>query len=204
MPVTAIPATLDGAARFNISNAQHAICACHAHGVDLEIMRQGLSGFDACFENTPGRMNIYRELPFTVIMDYVHNMDGWEKFCAFTDQMDVPGRRGLLLSLGLHRTDQEVADYTRLVKKHFDYFVCRYYSHREGREPHELPPLIRAILLEEGVQDDRITIVENPEDGVRTILELAQPGDLVVLMPATMEIDDMWQELISFEPRHLD
>jgi UDP-N-acetylmuramyl tripeptide synthase len=47
MPVSAIPATFDGAARFNISNAQHAICACLALGVELDAVRRALCSFDA-------------------------------------------------------------------------------------------------------------------------------------------------------------
>ncbi len=202
-PVAAIPATLNGTARFNISNAQHAICACYALGVDLESIRRGLSGFEACYENTPGRLNIYRELPFTIIMDYAHNMDGMEKFCAFTDQMDVPGRRILLLSRGGNRTDQEISEFTRLAKNHFDYFACRSYPNLHGREPDEVSALMKSALLEAGVTEDCITVVTNPEDGARQVLDMARPGDLVVLSPGTIEVDTMWQEIISFEPQDL-
>jgi UDP-N-acetylmuramyl tripeptide synthase len=201
MPVAAIPTTFGGAARFNISNAQHAVCACHALGVDLEVMRQALGSFEACYENTPGRLNIYREFPFTVIMDFAHNMDGMEKFCAFTDQMDVPGRRILLCSRGGDRTDQEIADFTRFVIGHFDHFACRSYIDLHGRAPGEVAALMKATLLEAGVTEERITMVENPEEGTRQVLSMARPGDLVVLSPGTKEIDMMWQEVISFEPQ---
>jgi len=201
-PVAAIPATLNGAARFNISNAQHAICACHALGLDLEVIRQGLGDFEACYENTPGRLNIYRELPFTVIMDYAHNMDGMEKFCAFTDQMDVPGRRILLCSRGGNRTNQEISEFTRLAMGHFDHFACRSYIELYGREPDEVSALMKSTLLEAGVTEDCITVVTNPEDGARQVLDMARPGDLVVLSPSTKEVETMWQELVSFKSQY--
>jgi UDP-N-acetylmuramyl tripeptide synthase len=202
IPVAAIPATLNGAARFNISNAQHAICACHALGVEFEVIRQGLATFEASFENTPGRLNIYQELPFTVIFDFAHNLDGMAKLCAFTDQMDVQGRRILLCNIGGNRTDQEIAQITRLARDHFDHFACRSYLKLHGREPGEVPALIRSALLEAGVTEDCITLVRNPEDGARQALGIARPGDLVVLSPQADEITTMWQEIVSFEPKY--
>ena len=204
IPVAAIPATLNGAARFNISNAQHAICACHALGVEYEVMRQGLATFEASFENTPGRLNIYQELPFTVILDFAHNLDGLEKLCAFTNQMDVPGRRILLCSRGGDRTDQEIAQFTRFAMDHFDHFACRSYVPLHGREPGEVAALMRSTLLEAGVTEDHITFVKNPKDGARQALDIARPGDLVVLSPRVDEIATMWQEIVSFEPKYMN
>ncbi len=146
MAVAAIPATLDGLARFNISNAQHAICACHALGVGFDVMRKALSTFEASFENTPGRLNIYRELPFTVVMDYAHNPDGMEKLCACLDQLDVPGRRILLYAGAGNRTDEEVAKFACSAVGHFDHFVCRSYPGLRGRQPGEIPALMNAAL----------------------------------------------------------
>ena len=203
IPVAAIPATLNGAARFNISNAQHAICACHALGVEYEVIRQGLATFEVSFENTPGRLNIYQELPFTVILDFAHNLDGLAKLCAFTDQMDVPGRRILLCSRGCNRTDQETAEFTRFAMDHFDHFACRSYGPLYDREPGEVATLMRSTLLEAGVTEDCITFVKNPENGARQALDIARPGDLVVLSPDGDEITTMWQEIVSFKPKYM-
>lgn len=203
IPVAAIPATLNGAARFNISNAQHAICACHALGVEFEVIRQGLKSFEASFENTPGRLNIYRELPFTVIMDYAHNPDGMGKLCDFIEKLDVPGRRILLYASSDNRTDHEIAQHTRSAMGHFDHFICRAYIGSCGRKPGEVPALMKATLLDAGVVEDRITLVTNPEDGARQILGMARPGDLVVLLASTIEMETMWQEIVSFKPKYM-
>ncbi len=60
MPVNQIPATFDGAARFNVSNAMHAIAACYFTGTNIDSIRSALSGFYAGGRFTPGRMNEYR------------------------------------------------------------------------------------------------------------------------------------------------
>lgn len=204
MPASAIPATLDGLARFNISNAQHAICACHALGVGFAVMRKALSTFDASFENTPGRLNIYRELPFLVVMDYAHNPDGMEKLCACIDQMDVPGRRILLYAVSGNRSDQEVANAARSAVGHFDHFFCRSYPGLRGRQPGEIPALMNTALLHAGVPSEQITLVSEAEQGALQALSLARAGDVVVLCPGSTEVDKMWQQIISFRPGNTD
>jgi cyanophycin synthetase len=201
IPVAAIPATLNGEARFNVSNAQHAICACYALGVELETIRRGLESFEASFENTPGRLNIYRELPFTVIMDYAHNPDGMEKLCDFIDKMNVPGRRMLLYASSGNRTDHEIAQHALSAIGHFDHYICRGYSKLRGRKPGEVPAMMKAALLDAGVAEECITLIASSEDGPRHILGMALPGDLVVLSPSTSEMDTMWQEIVSFKPK---
>ena len=204
MPVAAIPATLEGAARFNISNAQHAICACHALGVGLDIIRKGLSTFEASFKNTPGRLNVYRELPFTVIMDYVHNPDGMEKLCASIDQMDVRGRKILLYAASGDRTDKEVAEFACSPIGHFDHFFCRNYPGLRGRKPAEIPALMKAALLGAGVTEERITLVAEAEQGAVQALGSARSGDVVVLSTGAGGMDKMWQDIISFQPEYSD
>jgi cyanophycin synthetase len=200
MPVTDIPATMGGAAGFNINNAQHAVCACHALGVGIETIREGLAGFDASFENNPGRLNIHRGLPFTVIMDYAHNPDGMKKLGEFIERLDVPGRRILMYAVTGNRTNLEVTAFTRTPIGLFDHFVCRSYPQLRGREPGEIPALMKTALLEAGVPEERITVVKDPEDASRQALNLARPGDLVVLAVGAGEFERLWNKITCFEP----
>jgi cyanophycin synthetase len=67
------PATLEGKALHNVQNAMFAAAMAHAMGVKLEDIRQGLRTFDTTFFQAPGRMNVFDNLPFKVILDYGHN-----------------------------------------------------------------------------------------------------------------------------------
>jgi len=200
IPVSSIPATIDGTALFNVSNAQHALCASHALGLRLGAIRHGLSTFSASLEDNPGRLNIYRKLPFTVIMDYVHNLDSMQKLCEFIGQMDVSGRKLLLYSTTGNRTDEEVTNYARSAVGHFDHFFCRSYPNLRGRKPGEIPALMKAALSDAGVPDSRITIIPKGEDGTHQTLSAARPGDLVVLAVASKEEARMWAQILSFQP----
>jgi UDP-N-acetylmuramyl tripeptide synthase len=204
MPVAAIPATLKGTARFNISNAQHAICACHALGVDLDVISGGLQTFEASFVNNPGRLNIYRGLPFTVIMDYAHNPDGMNQLCAFVDQMQVTGRKILLFAGSGNLTNETIANFAHSAVGHFDYYFCRDYPNRRGRSAGEVPALMKSVLLGAGVGQQQITLVDEKENGARLALAMARAGDLVVLSPEGQEMATMWQEIVSFQPAPAD
>ncbi len=71
----AIPATLGGAALFNVQNALAATAMTYGAGVDPAAIASALSGFASSYEQNPGRMNIHDGHGFRVILDYAHNPD---------------------------------------------------------------------------------------------------------------------------------
>jgi cyanophycin synthetase len=200
MPVSAIPASLGGLVRFNVSNAQHAICASHAMGIEIGDIRDGLSKFEASYENTPGRLNFYNELPFTVIMDYVHNADGMKQLVSVLERLEITGRKIVLLAASANRRDEENNEFTLSARNYFDLFLCRTYASERGRLRPETPTLMKAALLGAGVAEECIFLVSRPEDGASQAMKLARPGDLVVLCPGSDEINDMWKKIIAFQP----
>src|SRR5690606_6238119 len=68
-----IPATMEGRALHNVSNAMVAAAMAFSMGIKLETIRQGLRTFDTTFFQAPGRANVFNEHPFKVILDYGHN-----------------------------------------------------------------------------------------------------------------------------------
>jgi UDP-N-acetylmuramyl tripeptide synthase len=204
MPVAEIPATLDGLAAFNASNAQHAVCASHALGIGIRSIKNGLGSFEASYENTPGRLNIHHDLPFTVIMDYVHNPDGMRKFGTFVNQLQVSGRKILLCPALLNRTESNIAELMHSCIEYFDHFVLRRYPGPRGEAFPEVPEIMKSALLAGGVAEECITLVPVPEEGGTRALSMARSGDLVVLSSDTDELDAMWQEVIAFQPDCLD
>ncbi len=204
LPVIAvgdIPATMDGTARFNLSNAQHALCASRAIGIDSGVIRAALGSFSNTHEDNPGRLNIYRGFPFTVIMDYAHNPDGMAKLGKFVSNMDIPGRKIILFAATANRSDEFIHDHARGAIPWFDHFVCRCYPGARGDGRPEIPTMMKNALLEAGVPADRITVVDVPTDGPSQAMSLARSGDLVVIAPGSEEMDTMWQTITSFQPR---
>lgn len=202
IPVLAVkdfPAAFGGAARFNLSNAQHAILAARLAGLGFDAIARALRGFDASFENNPGRLNFYHGHPFTVIMDYAHNPDGMHQLLDCADRLGIAGRRILLYAATGNRTDAEVVEHTLGPVGRIDHFVVRrYVGNLRGRQPEEIPELMHAALREAGVPEERITIAWNPEEGAMIAMRMARPGDLVILSPGSGEFETMWQQILGF------
>src|SRR5688572_103675 len=83
-----VPATMEGKALHNVQNAMFAAALAWAMGVKLDDIRHGLRTFDTSFFQVPGRMNVYDELGFRVILDYGHNPHAIEAMCNLVDRMN--------------------------------------------------------------------------------------------------------------------
>lgn len=195
MAVADIPATFDGTAGHNTSNAMHAALACYLAGTDAVAIARGLSGFEMSFEATPGRLNVFDELPFRVIMDYAHNMDGYRRLCSFTDQQEVEGKKILMFGFTGDRQDRDILEAAGELAGHFDHYVCRNYRIIREREPQEIPALLEAGLKSAGIPAQAISQVPDHMEAMHFSLDMAQPGDLVVLLVGGTEFESAWELL---------
>src|SRR4030095_2372526 len=82
-----VPATLEGRAMHNVQNAMFAALTAYAMNVKLENIRHGLRTFDTSFFQAPGRMNIFDEHGFKVILDYAHNPAAVEAMCLMVRRL---------------------------------------------------------------------------------------------------------------------
>jgi len=193
-----IPATLEGRAVHNVQNAMFAAAMAFSMGLKLEDIRHGLRTFDTTFFQAPGRMNIYDEHPFKVILDYGHNPAAIEAMCALVDRLDTAGRRVCVLSAPGDRRDEDVAEVGRIAAGHFDYYICRRDDQLRGRKPDEVPQLLQSALLANGVRQDQIALVPEEPLAVDAALRHAQPGDLVLIFADA--ITRSWKQVIQFRP----
>lgn len=192
MPVRRIPATINGTARFNVSNAMHAIAASYYAGIEVKETVAAMTSFTSGFESTPGRLNINDDLPFRVIMDYAHNADGFRKLMSFVNQQPVGGRKILMIGYTDSRRDDDIKEAVAEVAGYFDHYVCRNFRRMGNRQLHEVPALLKAGLLSRGVTESAISIEQEPDKAVLHTLALAAPGDLVVLLVGSREFHPVW------------
>lgn len=180
--VDEIPATWGGAALFNVENAMFAAAISMGMGVTLDTIGEALQGFATSLNSTPGRLNVYDELPFRVIIDHAHNVHGLKSLCNLLDQLEVSGRRILVMSARGDRSDDNIGDSASAVAGHFDYFICRDYTDLRGRTTGEVPRLLRASLVKQGVSKRQIEILPDFREAVGRSLSLAKGGDLLVIL----------------------
>jgi len=198
--VDEIPATFSGKAPFNISNALHALGACHLMGLDIATIKDGLRSFEPSYEAAPGRLNFYDGHPFTVILDYAHNADGCAKLCAFVDQLEVNGKKVMMLEARGDYGEDFVVQYTAAAAGHFDHYVCRSHPNPRysGPDPQRVAALMKETLVNYGIEESQVTTTTDPEFALETTLQLGSEGDLLVFTPSQGSREETWKRIISF------
>ena len=193
-----VPATMEGKALHNVQNAMFAAGMAYAMGVKLDDIRQGLRTFDTSFFQAPGRLNVYEQHGFRVILDYGHNPAAVRAMVRLTDSLDVRGRRIAVLSAPGDRRDQDIRAIAEEAAGHFDRYICHRDDGLRGRGPDEIPTLLRDTLLAAGVPAERIEVIPEEVAAVDAALRRAGRGDLVLIFGD--QITRTWKQIIRFRP----
>ncbi len=192
-----IPATLEGRALHNVQNAMFAAALAYSLHVSLENIRHGLRTFDTTFFQAPGRMNVFSEHPFKVILDYAHNPAAVQTMCDVVDRLDEPGRKILVLSAPGDRRDEDILKIGSLAACHFDHYVCRGDDNPRGRQPEEVPRMLADALIAGGVEKSHIEVIADEQEAVDSALRAAESGDLVLIFGDN--IKRCWKQIIYFD-----
>ncbi|MGI9270555.1 MAG: cyanophycin synthetase [Woeseiaceae bacterium] len=191
-----IPATIEGRAMHNVQNAMFAAALAYNMDISLEDIRHGLRTFDSTFFQAPGRMNIYNEHPFRVILDYAHNPAAVSAMCELVDRFEPEGKRTVVLSAPGDRRDQDIREIAEIAAGHFDYFICRCDDNRRGRGEDEVATMLKNKLLEEGISADKIEVIPDEQEATSRALEMSEAGDLVLVLADS--IKRTWKQIIYF------
>jgi cyanophycin synthetase len=193
-----IPATVQGIALHNVQNAMFAAALAHGLGVDVEGIRLGLRTFDNSFAQTPGRMNIYDNHPFRVILDYAHNPAAVHTMCSLVDRLGAEQRKIVSLTVPGDRRDEDILAIGRIAARNFDQFICHRDSDSRGRDHLEVPEMLREALCSAGVQSQQIQVVAEEQAANQIALEMARPGDLLLLL--SEDYARAWEQIVQFKP----
>ena len=88
----------------------------------------------------PGRMNVFNEHPFKVIMDYGHNPAAVRAMCELAERTQVRGRRTGALAMPGDRRDEDIAEVAKhRRRRQFDHYRPKRDDNPRGRKPDEVP-----------------------------------------------------------------
>ena len=191
-----IQATIEGRAMHNVQNAMFAAALAYNMGINVEDIRHGLRTFDSTFFQAPGRMNIYDEHPFKVILDYAHNPAAVEAICDLVDRFDVEGRKIIVLAAPGDRRDEDIHEIAAIAAGHFDHYICRRDDNTRGRDGDEVPIMLKDTLLQEDIHLDAIEVIPDEQEATRRALEMADSGDLVLVLGD--DVKRTWKQIIYF------
>jgi len=191
-----IPATLEGRALHNVQNAMVAASLAFALGIKLDAIRQGLRTFDTTFFQAPGRMNVFNEHPFKVLMDYGHNAHAVGVMADLAGRLDVSGRRIVVVAGPGDRRDEDLVEIAGAVAGKFDHYIVRRDDALRGRDGDEVPRIIAKALKEKDVADAAITIIPDEQEAIAAALKMGHPGDLLLVFADALARS--WKQITKF------
>ena len=183
LPATEVRIGMGGAARHNLANALAALAGAAALGLPPSAMAEALRGFGSDEADNPGR-GLYREVcGVKVLVDFAHNPHGVAALGHLVAAIPA-ARRLVLLGQAGDRTDAEIRALAaavwslrpdRVVIKEME-------SYLRGRDPGEIPALLRQELARIGAPLDAIVFADSETAAVRGAFTWAAAGDLLVLL----------------------
>jgi cyanophycin synthetase len=182
--VASIPATMEGAAEFQVANALAAVAACRAYGVARETVASAMSGFGGDAVN-PGRANLYRVGRGYVLVDYGHNPAA---FAAVRRMVaSWPSRRVTgIIGVPGDRDDQLIEEAGRVAARGFQRILIKEDKDLRGRERGEVAGLLRRAVNEESPGTECLVVPDEVE-ALRGELARMTDGQLVVVFYEKLE-----------------
>jgi cyanophycin synthetase len=191
-----IPATLEGKALHNVQNAMFAAALAYCLEKPLEAIQQGLRTFTTTFYQAPGRMNVFDEHPFRVILDYAHNADGVRCMSELASKLEVKGKRITVLAGPGDRRDEDIVNIAKAAAGHFDIYICKADDNRRGRGENEVAELLVSSLKAEGIDESKIYCISDEVEAINKGLESASTDDLLMVFGDA--ITRCWKQIINF------
>jgi len=182
--VAAMPLSVHGSAAYNVANLAGAALAAAALGVPPQLIAAVFARFGAAPDDNPGRMMRFERGGVRLLIDYAHNGAGLRGLLGVAEHLRTRGGRlGLLLGHAGNRQDAEIEQLAQVAAEFQPALVVvkENEAHLRGREPGEIPRLIRAALLRAGLPESALPVRMSELEAVRCALEWAQPGDVLAL-----------------------
>ncbi|HEY3935022.1 MAG TPA: UDP-N-acetylmuramoyl-L-alanyl-D-glutamate--2,6-diaminopimelate ligase [Gemmatimonadales bacterium] len=155
---------------FNVANAVGAATAALGGGMPLDVVVERL----ATAPQVPGRMERVADAPFTVLRDYMHTPDAFERVLAMLRPL-VPGKLYIVFGCGGDRDKGKRPIMGRLAAQGTDRVILTSDNPR-----HEDPERIIDDIVTEMPPESYDRILDR-EAAIAHALTLAQPGDTVLL-----------------------
>jgi UDP-N-acetylmuramyl tripeptide synthase len=182
--LAAMPLTLGGMAGYNVANLAAAALAAHAMGVAPATIASVFARFGSRVEDNPGRLMRFDADGVQVLVDYAHNPEGMRGLLTVAQSLRKgAGRFGVLLGHAGNREDRDVERLAEVAAEFLPDLVVvkELEGYLRGRQPGEVPRLIKAALLRAGLPEAGLTMRPTEMEAVRCALEWARPGDVLAL-----------------------
>ncbi|WP_195265851.1 MULTISPECIES: cyanophycin synthetase [unclassified Clostridium] len=174
-----VPITLDGKLSFNIENTL-AICgALVGMGIDYCMIKNGITTYLLNSHKNSGRFNCYDVNGINVILDYGHNVDGYNSVLSAVKEINNGMLYGVIGIPG-DRSNETAKEIGRIASKYLDYSIVKEDKDLRGRKQGEI-----AQLIVDGMRSSsdrkKYEVILREEDAFEKALNMANSGDTVIV-----------------------
>ncbi len=199
-----VPITFEGRAICNVENSLAAVAGLFVIGVDHNTIRSGLLSFKPDPVANAGRFNLFELGGFRVLLDYGHNPSGYNSVLEFAKTLDAERLVGIIGMPG-DRIDQMIYQVGKISGQNFSQLYIKEDQDLRGRKPGEVAELLYQGALSGGALRGSMQIVWSETEALKTAIENAFPGDLVVMFyekfePALELIQEFINQPINNSP----
>lgn len=178
--VNNIPLTVQGTCEFMMANTLAAALGTFLQGISIEDIAKGLAEFYPDQKHTPGRMNHFQINGYEIIVDYAHNVHGYQAIKQYLKQFEGQRIIGVISAVG-DRRDKDILQCGLLAGQMFDYIIIRQESNLRGRSGENIIDLLKKGIASAN-KEITVEVIENENLAVQKALDLANTGEIVVAL----------------------
>jgi UDP-N-acetylmuramyl tripeptide synthase len=182
--VAEIPLTYGGTAQHNVDNALAVVLASEAAGLlERAALLRALRGFRPTAHDNPGRGNLFHFRGGQLLVDFAHNPDSVRHLAGMVAHWPNK-RRLLLIGQAGDRDDHLMRELVRaaLALQPDRIFIKDVLHYLRGRQPGEVPALLRDLFVAEGFPLSAIGLHPEELTALHAVLAEIREGDLGVLL----------------------
>ncbi|QIH40115.1 cyanophycin synthetase [Flavobacterium sp. Sr18] len=174
--VNQVPLTFSGTCAFMIKNILPALLAASISNFPIETTTAALQSFIPSPALTPGRMNVFEFKNFKLMIDYVHNTDGYIQMQKFIEQVNATKKTGIISATGDRRVE-DIKNIGRYAAQMFDEIIIRHGENR-GRTTEELSAML-CDGLRETKSNVKVKIISDEIESIQYAIDQAQKGEFI-------------------------
>ena len=182
--IASMPLTVGGRASYNVANLSAAALAAVGLGVPAATVAEVFARFGERVTDNPGRLMRFERNGVQVLVDYAHNPEGLAGLLNVAVSLRGDGGRlGVVLGHAGNRGDRDIERLAETAARFApaQVVVKELEGYLRGREPGDVPRILRAALLRAGLPGEALTMESTEIDAVRRALEWGRPGDVLAL-----------------------
>ena len=193
--VSMLPAMMNGAADFQVSNLLATIAACRAFGIEQDVVMKSLTNFSSC-NNNPGRANLYQLNGGHVMVDYGHNTDAFDAICRMTSMWNDRPVTGIISVPG-DRDDAIIDRAARAAAKGFNKIIVREDRDLRGRKQGDVANILCRAIRETAPGTECEVILDEIEALRQAVSRMVKNEVIVVFYEKLQPIQNALQELAA-------